>query len=684
MTLRIFAFGIGLLGGVAAVTAGYHYTGDEYVAAVDARFEPAVVEVRSEAWLDSLTDAGARILRRRGDLALAYLPIRRDSVSPESPSRLRREDGLRQSPRRVIRPVLHKAMEWYGAGRVFSGEGLPQGYDGGGVVVGICDIGIDPLHPTFIDAGSGESRIRRIVQYKESQGERIEVCPDDYSAWKTDTVVEWHATHVAGIMAGGGAGSPYRGVAHGAEIVVTTSQLSDVGLLAGVEDIIEYARSVGKPAVVNLSMGSYNGPHDGTSLFSRYMDMLGEEAVICLSAGNEGNRSNTLRFDFRDGHEFAEMWIGSRDYANYDIYGMTDIWGLDGAPFGIELFVYDSNDGTRGTKYLMPRLELADGGVWRVDSGSDSELAKYFKGGIEVRGGIWPGNGRRYVQVEYDLHTDEMSNKGRWARYNLGLRVLADMGQHVDIYADGSYSTLRGLAADARPGSTVSFSDLACGHNVVSVGMYNNGGLAEPAGIVSEYSSYGTLVDGRVMPLTVAPGASLVSALSSYADPAPSADHIVEGIWAHQMGTSMSSPYVAGFIATWLQANPALGVGDVKEIIAATNRHDYPDPENPRHGQGWFDPYAGLLKAIEYAGMDDVGAEAMDIRYDMEAQTLTVLSPGGGCTVRIYGLGGVMQTEHRVDDRLSHVSLSELAEGVYIAVATAPDGTSRRLKLLVG
>ena len=333
MTLRIFAFGIGLLGGVAAVTAGYHYTGDEYVAAADARFEPAVVEVRSEAWLDSLTDAGARILRRRGDLALAYLPIRRDSVSPESPSRLRRDDGLRQSPRRVIRPVLHKAMEWYGAGRVFSGEGLPQGYDGGGIVVGICDIGIDPLHPTFIDAGSGESRIRRIVQYKESQGERIEVCPEDYSAWKTDTVAEWHATHVAGIMAGGGAGSPYRGVAHGAEIVVTTSQLSDVGLLAGVEDIIEYARSVGKPAVVNLSMGSYNGPHDGTSLFSRYMDMLGEEAVICLSAGNEGNRSNTLQFDFRDGHEYAEMWIGSRDYANYDIYGMTDIWGLDGAPW---------------------------------------------------------------------------------------------------------------------------------------------------------------------------------------------------------------------------------------------------------------------------------------------------------------------------------------------------------------
>lgn len=684
MTLRIFAFGIGLLGGVAAVTAGYHYTGDEYVAAVDARFEPAVVEVRSEAWLDSLTDAGARILRRRGDLALAYLPIRRDSVSPESPSRLRRDDGLRQSPRRVIRPVLHKAMEWYGAERVFTGEGLPQGYDGQGVVVGICDIGIDPLHPTFIDAGSGESRIRRIVQYKESQGERIEVCPEDYSAWKTDTVAEWHATHVAGIMAGGGAGSPYRGVANGAEIVVTTSQLSDVGLLAGVEDIIEYARSVGKPAVVNLSMGSYNGPHDGTSLFSRYMDMLGEEAVICLSAGNEGNRSNTLQFDFRDGHEFAEMWIGSRDYANYDIYGMTDIWGLDGAPFEIELFVYDSNDGTRGTKYLMPRLELADGDVWRVDSGSDSELVKYFKGGIEVRGGIWPGNGRRYVQVEYDLHTDEMSNKGRWARYNLGLRVLADKGQHVDIYADGSYSTLRVLAADARPGSTASFSDLACGHNVVSVGMYNNGGLAEPSGIVSEYSSYGTLVDGRVMPLTVAPGASLVSAFSSYADPAPSADHIVEGIWAHQMGTSMSSPYVAGFIATWLQANPALRVGDVKEIIAATNRHDYPDPENPRHGQGWFDPYAGLLKAIEYAGMDDVGADAMDIRYDMEAQTLTVLSPGGGCTVRIYGLGGVMQTEHRVDDRLSHVSISELAEGVYIAVATAPDGTSRRLKLLVG
>lgn len=58
-------------------------------------------------------------------------------------------------------------------------------------------------------------------------------------------------------MAGNGAGSPYVGIARDADIVVSTSTLTDVGLLAGVEDIIDYAKEVGKPCVINLSMGNY-------------------------------------------------------------------------------------------------------------------------------------------------------------------------------------------------------------------------------------------------------------------------------------------------------------------------------------------------------------------------------------------------------------------------------------------
>ena len=155
-------------------------------------------------------------------------------------------------------------------------------------MAGFCDVGFDPLHPTFLDK-NGVSRVKRITQYIENKGLRIVVEGDEaYEEWGTDDSDNYHATHVGGIMAGNGAGSPYVGIARDADIVVSTSTLTDVGLLAGVEDIIDYAKEVGKPCVINLSMGNYIGAHDGTSLFSQYLDMCAEDAIIVLSSGNEG------------------------------------------------------------------------------------------------------------------------------------------------------------------------------------------------------------------------------------------------------------------------------------------------------------------------------------------------------------------------------------------------------------
>ena len=109
--------------------------------------------------------------------------------------------------------------------------------------------------------------------------------------------------------------------------------------------------------------------------------------------------------------------------------------------------------------------------------------------------------------------------------------------------------------------------------------------------------------------LTVAPGATLISATSRYYNELyPFHPHIrIDGVpWFDESGTSMASPYVAGYIATWLEAVPTLTSADVRRIIAETNRIDIAEPEDPHNGTGYFDPVGGLRLALKQAGIEEI------------------------------------------------------------------------------
>ncbi len=258
-----------------------------HIAAADSMpsYVPRLVKISSDSDLDSLSNQGVEILRRRGNILLCFFP--------ESRTR----SGEKSMRHRLITPTLDVAKTYYNAASIQDGTAAGVPYTGNGVVVGICDIGIDPLHPTFLDA-EGKSRIKRVVQYIEDDGIRLQLDgDDDYRMWATDNPEKFHATHVCGILAGNGAGTSYSGIASDAEIVVTVSTLTEVGLLAGVEDIIDYAKEVGKPAVINISVGGYTGPHDGSTLFSQYLDMCADDAVIVMSSGNEGKHYNSLVYN---------------------------------------------------------------------------------------------------------------------------------------------------------------------------------------------------------------------------------------------------------------------------------------------------------------------------------------------------------------------------------------------------
>lgn len=671
---------------------------EDYSPSEEATHFPAMIWVTDgdiDETIKELQEQGITILRHRKDILLAFVPM-------DYPSEARKAKGVKKieySNPRYSSPAMHNARLFNDANLILEGRDLPQPFDGSGVVVGICDIGFDSRHPNFLTADGKECRIRKVVQYIEDFGIRKEYStPEEIYEWETDDVDDWHATHVAGIAAGAfGAtnldANGYYGLARNADIVFTGSQLSDVGLLAGVEDIIEYAKSVDKPAVINLSMGNYVGPHDGSSLFSRYLDYCADDAIICLSAGNEGRGdvARSMSFDFTDAKK--DLMVLPNDWGGVDYYGIVEIWSLDDTPFDFT-FYWNNNSSFAKNLYPYDSLRFTEDDVaeWKIstdesDSESyDSTMAEHFtEGYVKAKGGISPLNGRYYVALEFQLKSEEYHPGTAWAEWWAGMKMEAEPGSHIDIFCGGN-SFLRQERGYPKPDNNLCFSDLATGERNISVGMMNiteyEEGHAEGSGYakgdVSIFSSYGTLNDGRVMPLTVAPGTWIVSSMSSanlrkypedliYTD--DSADFNGETYyWIGTLGTSMSCPFVAGAIATWLQAYPLLTVEDAQEIIKKTNQTSgYPNPEDPRHGQGWFNAYAGLQEVLDLAALNVNTVEDTRSAIKIIGNEIIIGNPERlQLTVDIYNTAGLHVDRQTFSDSLGRISLSGLTPGIYI------------------
>ena len=76
-------------------------------------------------------------------------------------------------------------------------------------------------------------------------------------------------------------------------------------------------------------------------------------------------------------------------------------------------------------------------------------------------------------------------------------------------------------------------------------------------------------------------------------------------------GTSMATPFVAGSIALWLEANPQLSYTDVLDILKETStKHADMEGEawTPTYGYGLINVYEGLKLALKKAGKDPLTA----------------------------------------------------------------------------
>lgn len=263
-----------------AQTAGMQKT-----QAAEPKMVTAVVRLSGDNAVAALQKKGIEVLRQRDDLAIVQLPM--DSVESVVAS-----DALRQMQfSRPVRAKLDEANKSTGADKVHKGTDLDRAYTGEGVIVSLIDQGIDPNHITFRKKGTTESRVKCLWTALNGKLTAYDT-PSKISSFTSDLRTETHGTHVAGIIGGSYTSSSvtFEGVAPGADFaMVGLKSSTDTDILLSIETLIDYAKANGKPLVINISLGSNDGPHDGSSVNDQYYAKLGKEAFICIAAGNEGD-----------------------------------------------------------------------------------------------------------------------------------------------------------------------------------------------------------------------------------------------------------------------------------------------------------------------------------------------------------------------------------------------------------
>ncbi|MGM9712592.1 MAG: S8 family peptidase [Prevotella sp.] len=604
--------------------------------------------------------------------------------------------------------MLDIARAETGAQRVITGESLSKAYTGKGVVVGIVDAGFDYMHTAFSSTADGKQRIRRVWEQGTKSfegctapakyGYGIEMTTEEaLQRAKADANINSHGTHVAAIAAGCDPfmDNAWWGTAPDADIVLVAldqSTCTHADITNAVEYIFDYAAEVGKPCVVNLSLGNHDGPHDGTSAFDRMADaMQGPGRIIVGAAGNHRKDAFHINRTFlTDSDDPLRTFIAFKQKPTTDNYGgEVQVWAERGMEIEVELSAYST----------FNKKDMMSVTIYPAEGQQTVKLGSYATGTLTVASEVNPENGKLNVLVTSQL-TSVRNN------YAVALTVKPKTAGTVDIWADNTWLTLesKGIEGFSAPTTESTIAEIGgTGKRITTVGAYvtrdsyqtatASGKLDETTGESGTFSSCGPTADGRVKPEVSAPGCFIISALSAYdesgtkyvAHTNTTADRAYE--YGYMQGTSMASPFVAGIVATWLQANPGLTPETLKEIIAATSRRDTftgdltAEGDN-EWGHGKIDAYEGLVRCIASTGIKETVTASKapcDIAINGNTLTLAFLTDTPSAEVSVATAAGTAclnKTLHNVKAATRHaIQLPQPAGGIYIIRVKTASGT---------
>jgi subtilisin family serine protease len=455
-----------------------------------------------------------------------------------------------------------------------------------------------------------------------------------------------HGTHVASLAAGNGLSQTparYVGVAPEAPLIIARvtrdmgQGIWDPDIVLAARFIFDQAARLGLPAVANLSLGSDFGGHDGSAPVERGLAALVGDAnpgrAIVVAAGNSAGLYSGI------GKGYPE-------------------------PFGIHTEVHVPHDSPTRVPVLMPAAsqDRLQGTVWLWITTRASERLSV---GVVDREDEWvlrpvaPGKqgGTRRDEVNFNV-------------LNRAARDGIDPGQHGTVVIidgkirQGSVFALRfegqgtariwisssgELAPGASTGPLLPRATKAGTINIpgsheelITVGatlnrrewevvsggrmrIESHGSLDDPAlDSLAYFSSAGPTAHGFMKPDIVAPGAYIVGAMASVADPRsngggglfacaePSMPSgapcmLTDPFHAVLSGTSMAAPIVAGGVALLLERDPSLTQAQIMALLQAGSRK--------------------VQGTVLYE--QQLGAGALDVDESWTARTLQD-SPGSG------------------------------------------------------
>jgi subtilisin family serine protease len=513
-----------------------------------------------------------------------------------------------------LKPLLDHAGVWANAPAFRNDTGLT----GKGAIVAIVDTGVDIAHPDLRNP-DGSTRIEYLIDYSQGpaglQPDIEEQCSERvpcavYGRENIDELLKnnqaatipgdsiGHGTHVASLAAGnGGDQRLYVGIAPEATLIIarvidSSNQINDASVLSAASMVSDLAARLGKPVVMNLSLGTNFGPHDGSSALERGLaDLVGEAhpgRAIVVATGNSAVLYNAKTAFPAPLGVHTDVSVPPGSNARVPIYmgdttsGTLFVWIAfrpgDALGIGVErttgTLAPVQGRGMSGTFGIEHELTatVVNGSLKEVGFDSDANAA------VVIIEGTWP-RGETFALDLVGPGTASMWVEGQLGPGAGGFFPAATKestvtipAAHADLIAVGA--TLNRTSWTDRLGEPIVID---------SLGGVDN----PPLDSVAYFSSAGPTTDSRMKPDLVAPGAFVAGAMSRDADPRTSPASIfgepgtctpredcsvVDQFHAVTTGTSMAAPIVAGAIALLFEQDPSLTTRRALTLLQAGAR----------------------------------------------------------------------------------------------------------------
>ena len=584
---------------------------------------------------------------------------------------------------------------------VQTGKGLDTPFTGKGVILGIIDQGFQFRHAAFLN-DDNTSRVRSLWNRRNLNNASTPITDNIPDSGETNGT---HATHVAGIAAGSNLNNRWQGVAPEAEIIMIPSTFAEGEVLKEIKYVKEFAEKEGKPWVVNMSFGSSIGPHDGKTSFDQAGKKLtGPGGLLTAAMGNE--RQSTLHAQGIIPPKEARYIFTQAETGKDKDWVVLDIWPRNGARGRLKVtpvLLYDgqvhpeTNEFIKTVGYInstVNNLSFNRGELYQINM----KMLCEAKGREDIQFG---------VKLEKSYNDTIPVVVHAWANQGQGsIKTTAPAGyEAVTLLGDNEYQVANGAASIPTAIAVASYNSRNTFRSLEDKTDYQY--YIGNTGDISNFSNYGPYLDDQYLkPSIAAPGAVINSAINSFEKDFKATANTVTGVvergtsryyYGAMMGTSMATPFVAGVLCLWLEADPTLDYDRVMEVFRKTARRDYffnrsnPSPDNPdwstSFGYGKIDAFAGLqyilsspsaLPRLNNSPAPVTIAKHQD-RWDVLFNNaerfahLRVLDMAGK-TLRQQSLHGVPQ------GHATAIDLAQLPAGVYlIQIQTSGSNTTRKV-----